>query len=214
MFKKSAPVLLLGGVMLAVSCASMAQDKGGGSKGGTSVVPTVAGSGKVSVESLVTRYQALTGSEANGKALVNGLRDGTKFTLVAIIETQEKVQTGFKEERVQTGTTAIRQPAPPPQNFILVQVPVYSMVRTPIYEVRTIRKEELTEIDPPTGNMGLGNVDIALALTQAIFTAKDVATPSHPDLKTALVGSNGVLTLRAGKMGWGDVAKTLGFEIK
>jgi hypothetical protein len=210
MFKKSAPVLLLGGVMLAVSCASMAQDKGGG----TSIVPTVAGSGKVSVETLVTRYQSLAGSEANAKALVSGLRDGTKFTLVAVIETQEKIQVGVKEERVQTGTTTIRQPAPPPQNFILIQVPVYSIMRTPIYEMRTIRKEESTDIEPPTGNMGLGNVDIALALTQAIFTAKNVTTPSHPDLMSALVGSNGVLTMRAGKMGWGEVAKAMGFELK
>jgi len=214
MFKKSAPFLLLGTLLLAVPVAAMAQDKGGGSKGGTSVVPTVAGSGKVSVESLIQRYLTLAGTEANATALVNGLRDGTKFTLVAIVETQEKVKVGEHTVRVQTGFRTIRVPAPPPLMFTLQQVPIYEDKIVEDYELRTVRREELTEIDPPTGNMGLGNVDIALALTQAIFTAKDVATPSRPDLKTALVGSNGILTLRASKMGWGEVAKTLGFEIK
>ena len=212
MFKKSAPVLLLGSVMLAVSCAATAQDKGG-SKGGTSLVPTVAGSGKVSVESLVQRYLTLPGSpEANAKALVNGLRDGTQIKLTAMV--QEQVKVPVVTTVTETIYVEVKQLSPLPPGYVIRKVPQTVTKTVTTYRIDTITREETTIIDPPTGKMSLANVDIALALTQAVFTQKDVATPAHKDLKTALVGDGGVLTLRAKPLGWGAIAQTLGFEVK
>lgn len=215
MFKKSAPVLLLGGVMLAVSCASMAQDKGGGSKGGTSVVPTVAGSGKVTAESLVQRYQTLAGTEANANSLVNGLRNGTAIDLTATI--QEQVKVPVQTQVTETVNVPFQMPAPPPAppgTFITIFKPQAITRTVTTYRIDTITRVETTSITPPTGSMGLGNVDIALALTQAVFTQKNIATPAPKELETALTGDNGILTLRAKKMGWGEIANLLGFEVK
>ena len=213
MFKKSAPVLLLGGVMLAVSCAATAQDKGG-SKGGTSLVPTVAGTGKVTVESLVQRYLTLAGTpDANAKSLVTGVRDGTQIRLVAIVSEQIKVP--VVTTVTETIFVEVKQPAPPPSTgFIIKKIPKTVTKQVTTYRIDTITREEITLIDPPPGVMSLANVDIALALTSAVFTQNNIATPAHKDLKMALVGEGGVLTLRAKPMGWGAIAQTLGFEVK
>ena len=208
MFKKSAPVLLLGSVMLALSCAATAQDKGG-----TSVVPTVAGTGKVTVGSLVQRYLTLAGSpEANATALVTGVRDGTQIRLVATITEQVKVP--VVTTVTETIYVEVKQPSPAPPGYVIKKIPRTVTKNVTTYRIDTITREEITLIDPPPGVMSLANVDIALALTQAVFTQKDVATPAHKDLKTALVGEGGVLTLRAKPMGWGAIAHTLGFEVK
>ena len=212
MFKKSAPVLLLGGVMLAVSCAATAQDKGS-SKGGTSLVPTVAGTGKVTVESLVQRYLTLAGTpDANATALVTGVRDGTQIKLTAMV--QEQIKVPVTTTVTETIYTEVKVPSPVPPGYVIKKVPKTVTKTVTTYRIDTITREEITLIDPPTGVMSLANVDIALALTSAVFTQKDVATPAHKDLKTALVGDGGVLTLRAKPLGWGAIAQTLGFEVK
>jgi len=217
MFKKSAPVLLLGSVMLALSCAATAQDKGA-SKGGTSLVPTVAGGGKVTFESLVQRYQTLPGSPltgsptANATSLVTGVRDGTQIRLAAPVTEQVKVP--VTTTVTETIFVEVKVPAPPPTNFIIKKVPKTVTKTVTTYRIDTIIREEITLIDPPPGAMNLTQVDIALALTSAVFTQHNIATPPHKDLKEALVGVNGVLTLRAKPMGWGAIAQTLGFEVK
>jgi hypothetical protein len=69
-----------------------------------------------------------------------------------------------------------------------------------------------TSFDPPTGKMGYGNVDIALALAQ-----KGLPTnPSPEQLKAALIGTSakpGVLALRAEGQGWGQIAQSMGFKL-
>jgi hypothetical protein len=57
--------------------------------------------------------------------------------------------------------------------------------------------------------MGLGNVDIALALTEAKLRPE--ATPKPDALKAALLE---ILGKRAGGEGWGEIAKSYGFELK
>lgn len=216
MFKKSAPVLLLGGVMLALSCASMAQDKGGGSKGGTSVVPTVGGAGKVSVESLVQRYLTIAGSEANARSLITGLRDGTEITLTGII--QEQVQVPVQTQVTETVMVPVRVPAPPPAppgSFITVLQPQTVTRTVTTYRTETITRSVTVVFTPPTGSMGLGNVDIALALTEAVLTQQSIAAPNPSQLQTALMDTNrGILQMRAKKMGWAEIAQALGFEVK
>ncbi len=186
MFKKTAPVLLLGGALLAVSVAAMAQDKGKGQdKGGTSIVPTVAGSGKVSPESLIQRYTVLAGSTANAKSLVNGLHTGDPITLVG---------------------QAPPPLAPPPSPLLKPGAPPPPPPPPPAPLTITFT--------PPTGKVGLGNVDIALALTEALFTQNNIAKPDPKQLHGALMLSPGILQLRANGMGWGEIAKTLGFTLK
>ena len=63
-------------------------------------------------------------------------------------------------------------------------------------------------IDPPTGKMGNGNVNIALALTQA--SLKDTANPTAQQFQAAL---SGVLDQRAAGRGWGEIANSLGFKL-
>jgi len=212
MFKKSAPVLLLGSVMLALSCAATAQDKGA-SKGGTSLVPTVAGGGKVTFESLVQRHLTFAGSpDSNATSLVTGVRDGTQIRLVAKVIEQIKVP--VTTAVTETIYVEVKQPSPAPPGYVIKKVPKTVTKTVTTYRIDTIIREEITLIDPPPGAMNLTQVDIALALTSAVFTQHNIATPPHKDLKEALVGVNGVLTLRAKPMGWGAIAQTLGFEVK
>lgn len=63
-------------------------------------------------------------------------------------------------------------------------------------------------LDPPTGKMGNGNVNIALALTEA--SLKDTAKPTAQQFQAAL---NGVLEQRASGRGWGEIAHSLGFKL-
>jgi len=74
---------------------------------------------------------------------------------------------------------------------------------------------------PLTEAMGFGNIDIALALTEADLEAKSVAGPKPGHLKAALNGGKegtldfaGILKLRSEGNGWGDIANSLGFELK
>ena len=67
-----------------------------------------------------------------------------------------------------------------------------------------------TVIDPPTRKMGYGNVDNALALTQASLRKQGIAEPTPEQLKNALMG---VLQQRADGKGWGAIAHAMGFEL-
>jgi hypothetical protein len=204
--------------LLAVPLGATAQDSGkGGSKGGsTSVVPTAGSSGKVSVESLVQRYLPLAVSLTNAQSLVNGLRDGTEIALTGTI--QETIRVPVQTQVTETIMVAVRRPAPPPAlpgTFITAMVPQSVTKTVTTYKTDIIIKPVIVTFTPPTGNMGLGNVDIALALTEAVLTQQNIATPTIFQLQNALMDPNtGVLQLRAKKMGWADIAKTLGFEVK
>lgn len=68
----------------------------------------------------------------------------------------------------------------------------------------------ITTIDPPTQKMGFGNVDNALALTQASLEKQGIANATPEQLKMALLG---VLDLRAAGQGWGEIAHSLGFNL-
>jgi hypothetical protein len=85
------------------------------------------------------------------------------------------------------------------------------------------------EFTPPTGYMGWGNVDIALAFAEAQLTELDLQKPDPNQLKAALMGGEveygtsnpkqkkvlpGVLQLRAGGLGWGQIAAQLGYKLQ
>jgi hypothetical protein len=65
-------------------------------------------------------------------------------------------------------------------------------------------------IDPPTQKMGFGNIDNALALTQAALEKQGIKEPTPEQLKLALTD---VLRQRAGGGGWGEIANSMGFKL-
>jgi hypothetical protein len=134
---------------------------------------------------LVDRYTELAGSEAAAADLVADLRSGGDFTV---------------SEQVTTTTTN----------------PDGTTTTTTSTVERTIVN--------PNGAMGWGEVNITLALAQALVDAG-----TYPDLQSALTGvqttvtnpdgtttttvEGGVLAMRADGMGWGAIAKQLGFKL-
>ena len=69
-----------------------------------------------------------------------------------------------------------------------------------------------TSFDPPTGKMGYGNVDAALALAEKTLPPN----PTPEQLQAALIGTAdkpGVLALRAEGQGWGQIAQSMGFKL-
>ena len=84
-------------------------------------------------------------------------------------------------------------------------------------------------LDPPTGNMGWGNVKIALALAQDQLARLGIANPTAEQLQAALNGGSvsvtnangttttttlrGVLQMRVDGMGWGEIAQAGGTKV-
>ena len=195
MLKLKASVLLVAGAMMVLPGAAMAQlGKQHGKPAG--VTSTAGQAGAVTEQSLVQRYETLAGSADNAKSLVNGLRQKTEVVLV--------------------GPMLEPPPAPPP-----TCTPGTRFCKeAPASPTPTITDETIKFV-PATEAMGWGNVDIALALAEAHLKAKSVHTVKPRHLKAALEGGTagnvtfeGILAMRAAGAGWGDIAKSLGFELK
>lgn len=134
---------------------------------------------------LADRYADLAGSEEAATDLVSELRTGGDFTV-----TQDVTTTTTNPDGTTTTTTS------------------------------TVDKT----IVNPNGPMGYGEINITLAMAQAL-----VDSGAYPDLQSALTGttttvtnadgttttttSGGVLAMRADGMGWGQIAKQLGFNL-
>jgi len=67
-----------------------------------------------------------------------------------------------------------------------------------------------TSFTPPTGKMGNGNVNIALALADASLKQQGITNPTPDQLKTTL---SGILQQRADGKGWGQIANAMGFKL-
>jgi len=63
---------------------------------------------------------------------------------------------------------------------------------------------------PPTGKMGYGNVDNALALAEASLKQKGITEPTPAQLEASVMD---VLGMRADGKGWGVIAQDLGFKL-
>lgn len=188
MLKNQASILLVAALVMVPLAAAAQPGKHAG------VTTTAAGKGGAVTEaSLVQRYKGLAGgSEDNAKSLIHGLRMKEKVVLVG---------------------PSMEPPPPPPC------IPGSRFCKPTT--TTTTSAMETVEFMPDTDAMGWGNVDVALALAEADLTAKSVATPKPRQLKAALVGGtvggvsfDGILALRAAGAGWGDIAKSLGFELK
>ena len=86
----------------------------------------------------------------------------------------------------------------------------------------------VTTINPPTGQMGFGNVKITLALAETHLSQYGITQPTPEQLQAALLGGaimtgsgtsatttdlQGVLTMRSQGMGWGEISKELGYKL-
>jgi hypothetical protein len=82
-----------------------------------------------------------------------------------------------------------------------------------------------TTFTPATGQMGYGNVKIALSLAEASLAQSGITDPTAAELEAALNGGslvlsdgtsvdlNGVLAARAAGEGWGEIANSMGFKL-
>ena len=213
MFKKTAPVLLLGTLLLAMPIAGMSQSAKGAEKG-TTTVPVGA---SATIESLIKRYTPIAGSDANAASLINGLRSGSSVTLV-----YQGMVDGVCTDMVDEVTCFQTGPGTPPMCFNTgSKIPVERPCKVP--------GEERETFTPLTGNMGLGNVDIALAFTEAQLVELGLSTPTPKELVAALMSGEvsygttnpklkknlpGILKLRAAGKGWGQIAADLGYKLQ
>lgn len=134
---------------------------------------------------LVERYTELAGSGTAAASLIDTLRSGGDFTV-----SEQVTTTTTNPDGTTTSTTSTVE--------------------------RTVAN--------PSGPMGWGGVNITLSLAQAM-----VDSGAYPDLQSALTGTTttttnadgtttttttgGVLAMRADGMGWGAIAKELGFNL-
>lgn len=134
---------------------------------------------------LADRYAELAGSPEAATALVTQLREGGDFTV-----TEEVTTTTTNADGTTTTTTS------------LVERSVVN----------------------PNGPMGYGEINISLAMAQALVDGGVFAdlqsaltgastTVTNPDGTTTTTVEGGVLAMRADGMGWGQIAKELGYNL-
>ena len=180
------PTILVSALMLVFASASFAADPPK-----TTTTTTTAVSSTTEKSRLVDQYTTLAGSTANAESLISGLRNGSSLTLAAPTTTSGGTTTG--------GTTATG-----------------------------------VTFTPASGKLGYGEVNIALSLASAELLKLGITNPTAEQLKTVLNGGTittttaagttttptststkltGILTMRADKMGWGQIANSLGIKL-
>lgn len=198
MLTKKIQILLAALALTALPATIMAQGLG------KAPTPTAGkAKGVVTADALVQRYQSLAGGTvANAKALIDGLRAGNPFTL------------SWTYEVTTPGTTTCTT-----TKSLVPGMPGKQTCTTTPPQTNTVT--ETFTIDPPTGTLGFGNIDIALALTERSLSDASMSPPNPRQLGAALVGGTegsvqfpGILRLHADGMGWGAIAKKLGYELK
>ena len=139
----------------------------------------------VPADRLAERYAELAGSPEAATELVDQLRGGEDFVV-----TEEVTTTTTNADGTTTTTTSLVD--------------------------RTVVN--------PNGPMGYGEVNITLAMAQALVDGGAFAdlqsalsgastTVTNPDGTTTTTVEGGVLAMRADGMGWGQIAKKLGFNL-
>lgn len=149
----------------------------------TSTTTTAIGTSTNTETKLTTEFAEFLGGPEQASAVVSGLRQGTAFSLDALVPTPI-------DSTATSGTTGTSTPT------------------------------TITTIDPPTGTMGYGNVRITLRLAEAQLNQMGITQPTTEELAAVLIGGeingtqvDGILTLRADGMGWGQIAKEYGMTV-
>jgi len=149
----------------------------------SSTTTTAIGTSANTEAKLTAEFAEFLGGEEQASAVVSGLRQGTAFSLDALVPTPV-------DSSATSGTTG------------------------------TSTTTTITTIDPPTGTMGYGNVRITLRLAEAQLNQMGITQPTTEELAAVLIGGeidgtqvDGILTLRADGMGWGQIAKEYGMTV-
>jgi hypothetical protein len=194
--KKPVVALLAASILAAFPGAMvMAQTTTATNTGTTSTTTTTTTSPGTASTKLAGTYSTFAGSDANATALVEGLRTGKSITLKSGSTTGTTGGT--------TGTTG---------------------GTTGTTGGTTSNTSGSVTFTPKTGKLGFGNVNIALALAQAELKAAGITNPTPAQIEAALNGGSvtgakgsttmqGVLAMRADGMGWGKIAKELGYKL-
>ena len=205
-------ILIVAAALFVLPSVALAQgkgnDKGGDKPTGTTTVPV---GGEMSLEALAKKYGAFAGSPENAQSLVGGLRDGTEIVLTRTVQVPPPPGQVCHQQ--------VMMPCMPPLPSTQM---CPRMIPAPCPSTTTTETESIT---PPTGNMGFGNVDIALAFAQAQLLEVGISGPSPKEVKASLLGGQvtgqsdsknlpGILTLRASGMGWGQIANQLGYKLQ
>lgn len=77
-------------------------------------------------------------------------------------------------------------------------------------QVKLTRGSSTETFTPPTGKMGYGNVDNALALAEASLREKGITNPTPAQLEASVME---ILRMRADGQGWGQIAQAKGFKL-
>lgn len=77
-------------------------------------------------------------------------------------------------------------------------------------EVKLTRGATIESFTPPTGKMGYGNVDNALALAEASLKQLGITVPTPAQLEASVME---VLRMRADGKGWGQIAQSYGIKL-
>ena len=77
-------------------------------------------------------------------------------------------------------------------------------------EVKLTRGTTTETFTPPTGKMGYGNVDSALALAEASLKQQGITNPTPAQLEASVME---VLRMRADGKGWGQIAQSYGIKL-
>jgi hypothetical protein len=77
-------------------------------------------------------------------------------------------------------------------------------------EVKLTRATTIERFTPPTGKMGYGNVDNALALAEASLKQQGITNPTPAQLEASVME---VLRMRADGKGWGQIAHANGIKL-
>lgn len=154
----------------------------------TSITTTAVGASSNTEAKLSAEFAEFLGGTEQADAVVSGLRQGTAFSLDAASNSTGTTGTTNTTGSSTTGTSP-------------------STTTT-------------TTIDPPTGSMGYGNVRITLRLAQAQLNQMGITQPTAEELSAVLLGGeingtrvDGILTMRADGMGWGQIAKEYGMTV-
>lgn len=77
-------------------------------------------------------------------------------------------------------------------------------------QVKLTKGTSTETFSPPTGKMGYGNVDNALALAEASLREKGITNPTPAQLEASVME---ILRMRADGQGWGQIAQAKGFKL-
>ena len=150
---------------------------------------TVEADASVPKDRLVDRYSGVEGFPEDATDIVSDLRSGGDFTTTTT-ETKPVLNTD--------GTQATN--------------PDGSLKFETVTTTATIEN--------PNGPMGWGEVNITLAMAEKLIAAGDAATLDEALTGTSVTNADGTVTttdgllqMRADGMGWGQIAKELGFKL-